>query len=79
MYKCIAKILANRLRKCLSSLICWNQSAFVEERRIIDNILLALEIVKDYDKPKGKSGSTLKIDIMEAFDSVRWKFVVNIL
>lgn len=68
IYKCIAKILANRLEKCLPSIISKkNQSALVEGRRIIDNILLAQKIGKDYNKDKGKARCALKVDIMKSF------------
>lgn len=70
IYKCIAKILENRLKLCLPSLISWNQPAFVQGRRIIDNILLAHEVIKDYHKPIGKPRCTIKIDIKKAFDSI---------
>lgn len=43
--KSISKILANRLNKCLPSIISWNQCAFIEERKILDNVL-AEEIKK---------------------------------
>lgn len=79
IYKCIAKIPANRLKKCLPSLISWNKSVFVEGRRIIDDILLAQEVVKDYEKLKGKARCTLEIDIMKAFKSMHWKLDVNIM
>lgn len=45
LYKCISKILSDRLKECLPDMVIWNQSAFVKGRRIIDNILLAQEIV----------------------------------
>lgn len=70
LYKSIAKILANRLKICLPSLISWNQSAFIKRRRLIDNILLAHEVVRDYHKSSGKPRCTLKIDLKNAFDSI---------
>lgn len=54
VYKCISKILANRLRACLPSLSGWNQSVFIQDRRIVDKILLAHEIVKDYHRSTRK-------------------------
>lgn len=78
-YKCIANILAYGLKKCLPSLISKNQSVLVEGRGIMDNILLAQEIVKDYLKLKRKPKCTLKVYLMKAFDSVCWEFVINVL
>lgn len=79
LYKCIANILANRLKICLLSLISWNQSTFIQGRRIIDNILLAYEVVQSYHKPLVKARCAIKIDLMRAFDSVHWQSVINIL
>lgn len=77
LYKSIAKILTNRLKLCLPSLISWNQSAFVKRRRIIDNILLGHEVVRDYHKSSGKPRCTVKIDLKKAFDSINWDFVLH--
>ncbi|TYK18064.1 reverse transcriptase-like protein [Cucumis melo var. makuwa] len=44
IYKCISKILADRLRMKLPSFISGNQSAFVPKRSILDNILLCQEL-----------------------------------
>lgn len=41
VYKCIAKILANRIKKVLPNVINPVQSAFVQGRRISDNIFLS--------------------------------------
>ncbi|GJY84625.1 hypothetical protein Tco_0498651 [Tanacetum coccineum] len=45
LFKCISKIIANRLKDCLKRLISPNQSAFVPGRSIADNILLTQEIM----------------------------------
>jgi len=52
VYKCITKILANRLRPGLEDIICLNQGAFIPNS-IAENILLAQEIVSDYHKASG--------------------------
>lgn len=48
IYKCITKIIANRLKACLPNLISPNQTAFVQSTRIAENILLVQELVKIY-------------------------------
>jgi len=45
VYKCITKILANRLRVGLNDVVSQNQGAFIPGRSIAENILLAQEIV----------------------------------
>ncbi|XP_056161117.1 uncharacterized protein LOC115676822 [Syzygium oleosum] len=44
IYKCITKILANRIASVLPSIISPPQNAFVKKRRIGDNILIAQEL-----------------------------------
>lgn len=60
-------------------MISWNQSAFAEDRRILDNILPAQEIIRNYDKPKGIARCTLKVISMKSFDSVDWRFLLNFM
>eukprot|EP00253_Pinus_taeda_P009447 PITA_09447 len=45
VYKIIAKIVANRLKPLLSSLLSKEQSGFVEGRQILDNIIQAHEVL----------------------------------
>ncbi|GJU64431.1 RNA-directed DNA polymerase, eukaryota, reverse transcriptase zinc-binding domain protein [Tanacetum coccineum] len=45
-YKCISKILTNRIKSTLNQIVDENQSAFVPERAITDNILLTQELLK---------------------------------
>lgn len=79
IYKVISKIIATRLKRILPDFINMNQSAFVEQCLLMKNILLAMEFVKDYHKPKISSRCAMKIDISKVFDSVQWKFVLNTL
>ena len=44
IYKCITKILSNRLKQYMPKLIGKNQSAFITGRSIVDNVLLAQEL-----------------------------------
>lgn len=68
--KCISKILANRMRKYLPSLISKNQAAFVNGRFIGENVLLAQEIVKGYHRSNMLASCAIKVDLMKTFDSV---------
>lgn len=73
-YKIISKILANCLKIILPNFISPNQSAFVKDRLLMENLLLATEIIKDYLKENITPRCALKIDISKAFDSVQWEF-----
>ena len=79
LYKVISKLLANRLKTILPKFISANQSTFVKDRLLMENLLLATEIIKDYHKDTISSRCAMKIDISKAFDSVQWSFLLNTL
>nr|KAJ0198574.1 hypothetical protein LSAT_V11C700342390 [Lactuca sativa] len=79
LYKCISKIIVNRIREHLGCLISDNQSAFIPGRSILDNILLSQELVKGYHIDRGFARCALKVDIQKAYDTVNWKFLLSIL
>ncbi|KAE8729811.1 Vacuolar protein sorting-associated protein 32-like protein 1 [Hibiscus syriacus] len=56
VYKTITKILVKRMNLMLPDLISLNQTAFVKGGSIIDNTLLAQELVKGYGYFKGQRG-----------------------
>jgi hypothetical protein len=51
----------------------------VPNRSISENILLAQEVLRDYHKKGGKARCTLKVDLMKAYDSVNWDFLLHSL
>ncbi|KAG5564631.1 hypothetical protein RHGRI_000728 [Rhododendron griersonianum] len=79
VYKCVTKVLANRLQQFLPSIVSSCQSAFIKGRSIMDNILLMQEIVKNYHKDGGKPRCAIKMDLMKAYDSVHWDFVLDMM
>uniref|UniRef100_A0A803QCJ3 Reverse transcriptase domain-containing protein n=1 Tax=Cannabis sativa TaxID=3483 RepID=A0A803QCJ3_CANSA len=81
LYKIVAKILSNRLKLVLGSLISPSQSAFLSERIMFDNIYIAQEVVHAINHRKqGKLGWVgLKLDMEKAFDRVEWDFLLAIL
>ena len=67
LYKLIAKVQANRLKKVMHSLINKAQNAFVEGRQIMDASLLANEVIDTMLKRKER-GVLCKLDIEKAYD-----------
>lgn len=81
LFRILSKVMANRLKPCLSSLISDKQSAFIEGRLLTDNALIAFEL-NHYirRKTQGKNGVLgLKLDISKAYDRLEWKFLVDML
>lgn len=77
----LSKVMTNRLKPCLGSLISNKQSAFIEGRLLTDNALIAFEI-NHYMKRKtqGKNGiAGLKIDISKAYNRLEWHFIESMM
>ena len=71
-YKIISKVLCQRLKICLPSLISETQSAFVAGRLISDNILIAQEMFHGLRTNKACQGKfmAIKTDMSKAYDRV---------
>lgn len=80
IYKLIAKSLANRLKPHLPDYVHPSQQAFIEGRRISNNIIIAQEITHSFALSTWKDKAfMLKIDLAKAFDRVEWNFIVHAL
>jgi hypothetical protein len=81
LYKIIAKVLANRLKMVLPKCVPDHQSAFVPERSILDNAMVAIEVVHFMrTKTRGKAGCVaLKLDISKAYDRMSWEYLRAVL
>ncbi|GJW84185.1 hypothetical protein Tco_0157330 [Tanacetum coccineum] len=79
LFKCISKIIANRIKESLKVLVNPNQSAFIPGRSIADNILLTQELMHNYHLDHGTPRCAFKVDIQKAYDTVDWMFLKDIL
>ncbi|XP_070015914.1 uncharacterized protein [Nicotiana sylvestris] len=70
MYKIITKVLTARLKPVIRGLIGRSQSAFIEGRSIIDNILFTHELFKGYNRKGISPRCVLKVDLRKAYDTV---------
>ncbi|GJV14676.1 RNA-directed DNA polymerase, eukaryota, reverse transcriptase zinc-binding domain protein [Tanacetum coccineum] len=78
IYKIIAKILTNRLVGVLGGIINEVQSAFIEDRQILDGPFILNEVIS-WCKRKRKQSLIFKVDFEKAYDSVRWDFLDDVL
>ena len=76
--KILSKTLALRLKKVLHYIINPIQSAFVQERQILDGPLIINETI-GWAKKKEKKVFLLKTDIAKAYDSVSWSYLDKIM
>lgn len=79
LYKVISKVLANRLEIIFPAAVEPNQCAFITDRLLLENVLLAFELVNGYHKNTSKEKCAIKFDIYKAFDMVKWSFFISVL
>jgi hypothetical protein len=76
--KIFLKILANILAPRLPEMVSSSQSAFVKKRCIHDNFVLVQSLVKEFHRKKTRA-LYVKLDIANAFDSVSWAYLLEVL
>ena len=81
IYKIVSKVIANCLKPFLNSIILEAQSAFIVDKLITDNILIAFESLHHMKNTcMGKTGfMALKLDMSKTYDRVEWLFLEKIL
>ena len=78
--KFISKIQVNRLRPMLTRMIDQALVAFVPNRWIAENIILAQEVVHSFKKMGKKRGYLrVKLDLQKTYDWMEWKFMISVL
>ena len=78
VYKIGSTCIANRLKRVLPSLISEDQTGFMANRYIGDNIRLIYDLISYLNK-ENMPGLLLCLDFEKAFDSVDWRFMFKVL
>ncbi|RVW32661.1 Transposon TX1 uncharacterized 149 kDa protein [Vitis vinifera] len=78
LYKILAKVLANRLKKVVSKVVSPTQNAFVEGRQILDVALIANEAIDSLLKGD-EAGVLCKLDLEKAYDHINWDFLMTVM
>ena len=81
LYRVFSKVLANRLKLVLPHIISEQQSAFLTDQLISDNILVAFETLHYVrNHCTGKTGyMALKLDMSKAYDQVEWNYMEKLM
>jgi hypothetical protein len=77
-YKIITKVLANRIKKVLPSVINPDQVAYLKKRFIGQNIRTILDVM-GYTKLMDKKGIIAFLDFEKAFDTIHWNVIYDTL
>jgi hypothetical protein len=77
-YKILANLLCNRMKAYMNDLISHNQNAFIPNRSISENSLLAYEMVRSFNR-KNSNNVCMKIDLHKAYDKINREFIHHML
>ncbi|XP_060965763.1 uncharacterized protein LOC133034618 [Cannabis sativa] len=81
LYKIVTKVMTNRMKPFMDSIVADSQSAFIPNRLISDNIMVSFEVLHYLKrKRQGKTGCmALKLDMSKAYDRIEWSFLEAVL
>lgn len=74
LYKCISKMICQRLRKALTHVISNNHAAFVEGRSLVHNILICYDLMRQYNRQTSPR-CLMKINLKKAYDMISLDFI----
>lgn len=80
VFKVISKVLVNKKRPIMSKLIGPFQNSFLSGRSMLDNVILAQELMHSMNRKKGRKGfMMIKFDLHKVYDSIDWDFLEAVL
>ena len=77
-YKILTKVIAKRLEKVLPKVINPDQTGYVKNRYIGENVRLISDIMT-FTEEKNIAGIALFLDFKRAFDTIEWDFINSCL
>ena len=77
-YKILAFVLAQRFQNVVNKVISNDQSAYIKDKFLGNNVRLVCDIINYCDKYE-EAGVLLSLDFEKAFDTVEWDFVFECL
>lgn len=79
-HKVVTKIIVNRIKPILSSIIGPSQDSFLSNKRTSDSSIIVRELISHFRKMKVIKGSMiLKIDLEKVFEKLEWAFIRDTL
>ena len=81
LYRVYSKVLANRLKKLLPKIVSEQQSAFMTDRLISDNIMVVFETLHYMHNHSTRNNGymALKLDMSKAYDRVEWLYMEKLM
>ncbi|KAL1206457.1 hypothetical protein V5N11_020820 [Cardamine amara subsp. amara] len=79
IFKVISCILAKRLKFFIDDVVQINQIGFIHGRLLCEDVLLASELVVDFNKDGETRRGCIQIDLAKAYDNLYWRYLLNIL
>lgn len=79
IYKVITRLISKRLNLFIDQAVQSNQVGFIKGRLLCENVLLASELVDNFQAEGDTSRGCLQVDLTKAYDNVNWEFLINIL
>ena len=76
----MTKLIVNRLQTILLHVIGQHQTSFFPGRHIIENIVVAQEMIHSIKRKSGwKRYMVIKVNLEKAYDRLSWSFIFNTL
>lgn len=73
------KLIYNNIKQSLPNCISPEQGAFVERRNIINNIIVAQDMVIGFNSQSSTENAIIILDISKAYDRLSWSFLLEVL